>query len=167
MVLYYQSGGEVYLLLAEHAESARGWAGFGGNGDDGETVAETAAREAEEETRGYFKRAQMLQKINGQFPVVEGNFSTYFIEVAFVPAQRVMNNPVPDGNAAYLERSTFAWIPYSVIEGFLKEDIDRTRTYLMDHLFLPAGSQTQWLWTAWLRSMRKAMTIHALPWQAK
>ena len=30
MVLYFQSEGEVYLLLAEHAESKRGWAGFGG-----------------------------------------------------------------------------------------------------------------------------------------
>ena len=30
MVLYFQSGDEVYLLLAEHAGSQRGWAAFGG-----------------------------------------------------------------------------------------------------------------------------------------
>ena len=30
MVMYFQSGDEVYLLLAEHAGSERGWGGFGG-----------------------------------------------------------------------------------------------------------------------------------------
>ena len=48
MVVYFQSGGEVYLLLAEHAGSQRGWAGFGGGAREGETVAETAAHKAEE-----------------------------------------------------------------------------------------------------------------------
>ena len=52
MVLYFQSGDEVYLLLAEHAGSQRGWAGFGGGPREGETVAETAAHTTEEESRG-------------------------------------------------------------------------------------------------------------------
>ena len=167
MVLYFQAGGEVYLLLAEHAESKRGWAGFGGGSREGETAAETAAHKAEEESRGYFKRADLLQKIKDQPPVMDGGFFSYFAAVEFVPAPRVMNHPVPEANDAYLERSSFAWIPYSTIEAFLQQDIDRTRKYMVDPAFLPAGSQTQWLWPIWLGNMRKALIAGALPWQKK
>jgi ADP-ribose pyrophosphatase YjhB (NUDIX family) len=165
IVLYFQSGGEIYLLLAEHAESNRGWAGFGGNPLAGETAAETAARKGEEETRRYFKRSELLQKIKDQSPVVEGNFATYFVEVVFVPAQRVMNNPVPVGNPAYLERRTFTWMPYSILTDFLSKRIDRNETYNIDPAFLPGRSQTQWFWPAWLRSMHKAAVTRMLPWQ--
>lgn len=167
MVLYFQSGGEVYLLLAEHANSNRGWAGYSGGPLEGESVEQTAVRKTEEETRGYFKRADLLEKIKGQSPVMDGDFASYFTEVAFVPAQRVMNNPVPENTDVYLERSTFAWIPYSVVEGLLKEDLDRTRKYMIDPAFLPAGSQTQWFWPAWLSNMKKAVETQALPWQQK
>jgi hypothetical protein len=91
--------------------------------------------------------------------------NTYFAEVAFVPAQRVMNNPVPDGNDAYLERSTFAWMPYSILMDFLRERIDRNQTYRINADFLPPRSQTLWFWLAWLRVMQKAAATRALPWQ--
>ena len=167
MVLYFQSGDEVYLLLAEHAGSQRGWAGFGGGPREGETVAETAAHKTEEESRGYFKRGDLLDKIKGQEPLMDGDFASYFAEVDFVPVQRVMNNPVPKKNDAYLERSTFAWIPYSAVEGYLQEDIDRKKKYTIDPAYLPAGSQTQWFWPLWLGNMRKAVVAQALPWEEK
>ncbi|MGA1195333.1 MAG: NUDIX domain-containing protein [Candidatus Latescibacterota bacterium] len=167
-VVYFKSGGEVYLLLAEHHNSRRGWAGFGGGAREGETVAETAATKTEEESRGYFKRADILEKVKKLKPVVDGDFATYFVEVPFVPAQRIMNHPVPDeNNDAYSERSTFAWVPYSALAGFLDEDLSKNRLvrYLVDPAFLPAHSETQWLWAAWLRSMRKAVVTNALPWK--
>lgn len=165
MVIYMQSGGEVYLLLAEHAGNERGWAGFGGGGREGETIAQTAAHKGEEESRGYFKMADLLERIKDQDPVMDGDFASYFAAVDFVPAQRVMNHPVPEANDAYLERSTFAWIPYSAIEGFLKEDIDRKKKYMIDPAFLPAGSKTGHFWPIWLGNMRKAVLSHSLPWQ--
>ena len=165
MVLYYQSGGEVYLLLADHAGSDRGWAGFGGGGREGETIDETAAHKAEEESRGYFKRADLLQRIKGQKPVMDGAFAAYFAEVPFVPAPRVMNHTPPEATETYLERSAFAWIPYSTIEDYLKEEIDRTKKYPVDAVFLPAGSKTPWFWPVWLGNMRKAYTSNALPWK--
>ena len=164
-VVYFQSGGEVYLLLAEHHDSPRGWAGFGGGAQEGETVAETAATKTQEESRGYFKREDILKKLKGQEPVVVGDFATYFVEVSFVPVQRIMNNPIPDDNDAYKERSTFAWVPYSTLAGFLNEDLDREKKYLVDPAFLPAGSETQWLWPGWLYSMRAAVATNALPWK--
>ncbi len=167
MVLYFQFQGEVYLLLAEHDQSKRGWAGFGGGAREGESAAETAAHKAEEESRGYFKHAELLEKIKDQAPVIDGGFPAYFAEVDFVPAPRVMNHPVPEDSDAYLERSTFAWIPYSVIEPFVQEDIDRAKKYPVDPAYLPAGSQTQWFWPIWLGNMRQAVVTRALPWEKK
>ena len=169
-VLYFKSGGEVYLLLAEHHNSRRGWAGFGGGAREGETVAETAATKTEEESRGYFKREDILAKVKKLKPVVAGDFATYFVEVPFVPVQSIMNHPIPDKtNDAYSERSTFAWVPYSTMADFLKEDLSRNRLikYMVDPAYLPAGSETQWLWPAWLRSMRQAVATNTLPWKNK
>jgi len=164
MVLYFKSGGEVYLLLAEHRGGSRGWAGFGGGAVEGESVAQTAARKGDEESRGYFKQAALLKKIEGQTPLVDGDFAFYFAEVDFVPAQRVMNHPVPEETDEYLERSTFAWIPFSAVAPHLKGEIDRNVTYEIDPVFLPAGSRTTWFWTAWLRNMKMAVESGALPW---
>jgi ADP-ribose pyrophosphatase YjhB (NUDIX family) len=164
MVLYFQSGEEVYLLLAEHAGSKRGWSGFGGGAREGESVAETAAHKAEEESRGAFKRTDLLTIIKDQSPVMDGDFASYFAEIDFVPAPWIMQHPPPDTTDAYLERSTFAWIPYSAIEGLLQQDIERKK-YMVDPLYLPAGSETDWFWPTWLGNMRKAITTRALPWQ--
>ena len=167
MVLYFQSGGEVYLLLAEHAESKRGWAGFGGGAREGETAAENAAHKAEEESRGFFKRADLLKKIKNQSPVMDGSFASYFAEVPFVPIPSVMQHPVPEANDSYLERGTFAWIPYSSIASLLEQDIDRTKKHMIDPAFLPKGSETQWFWSVWLGNMRQAVLTQALPWKSK
>lgn len=166
MVPYFHAGGEVYLLLADHADGdrGRGWAGFGGGAMDGETVIETAARKAHEESRGYFKQADLLKMSKDVKPVMDGDFASYFVEMPFVPAPSVMNHPVPEQNDAYLERSTFAWIPYSAIAPHLTEDIDRKKKYMIDPAYLPAGSQTQWFWPIWLGNMHKAATSQSLPW---
>lgn len=167
-VVYFKSGGEVYLLLAEHHNSGRGWAGFGGGARDGENFAETAATKTHEESRGYFDREDILKKIKDQKPVIVGDFATFFVEMPFVPVQRIMNHRIPDDdNDAYLERSTFAWVPYSSLADFLNEDLSRNRLikYMMDPAFLPAGSETQWLWPAWLRGMRAAVANGTLPWK--
>ncbi|MFT5368423.1 MAG: ADP-ribose pyrophosphatase YjhB (NUDIX family) [Candidatus Latescibacterota bacterium] len=169
-VVYFQSGGEVYLLLAEHHNSRRGWAGFGGGAREGETVAETAATKTHEESRGYYKKEDILEKIKGLKPVVAGDFATYFVEVPFVPVQQIMNHRIPDEeNDAYSERSTFAWVPYSTMADFLNEDLSKNRLikYMVAPTFLPAGSETQWLWPAWLRSMRAAVATNTLPWKSK
>ena len=63
MVLYFKSGGEVYLLLAEHAGSQRGWAAFGGGDREGETIPQTAAHKTYEETRSYFSRAEQKRRL--------------------------------------------------------------------------------------------------------
>ncbi len=133
-------------------------------------MAQTAAHKGQEETRGYFKGADLLKKIKDQTPLMDGDFASYFAEVPFVPAQRIMNHPVSDDQEdrdAYLERSTFAWIPYSAIAAYLKKDINGKKKYPIDPAYLPAGSATQWFWPAWLGNMRKAVVANALPWDKK
>ena len=125
----------------------------------------TAAHKGEEESRGYFRQADLLAALKDQAPAMDGDFASYFAEVGFVPAQAVMNHPVPEENDAYLERGTFAWIPYSSVEGYLTEDIDRQRKYTIDPANLPAGSETAWFWPIWLGNMRKAVQTNALPWE--
>jgi len=164
MALYLDSGGEVYLLLADHETGPRGWGAYGGGAHEGETPAETAARETEEETRGYFLRDHLLKLIGSQAPVIDDNgFALFFAEVDFVPAPRIANNEPPPGDD-YLERETYAWIPYSTIEGYLTEEIDPERQYPIDPRYLPAGSRTNWLWPVWLGNMRKAVQSDAIPW---
>ena len=167
MVLYFQSGDEVYLLLAEHAGSQRGWAAFGGGGRAGETIAETAAHKAHEESRGFFKRADLARRIAGQEPVMDGDFASYFAAVDFVPAPAVGNHPVPEQTDAFLERGAFAWIPYSAVVGYIQQDIDREKKYAIDPAYLPAGSETSWFWRPWLGNMRQALVAGDLPWQKK
>lgn len=164
MVLYFESGSEVYLLIAEHANSQRGWAGFGGGGRVGESSSQTAAHKAEEESRGYFKRGYLHQKIADQKPVMDGEFAFYFAEIDFVPATRIQNHPVAEVNDAYLERSTFAWIPYSSLVPYLQQNIDHKRKHPIPPAFRPKGSQTDWFWPVWLSNMRQALLHKRLPW---
>jgi 8-oxo-dGTP pyrophosphatase MutT (NUDIX family) len=170
MALYFESDNEVYLLLADHKgrESQRGWATFGGGAQEGESSAETAARETEEETRGYFLRRDLLRTIKDQAPVVgsEG-FALYFAQVAFVPSQRVANNSLPKQDGTYSERGPYAWIPYSELERHLLTPVDRKKKHLIDTRFLPEGSHTDWVWSASLGSIRGAIEAGALPWSKK
>jgi len=166
IVLYLESGNEVFLLLADHrAASHRGWAAFGGRGDKGESRAETAARETEEETRGYFSKGDLLRAIKDQTPVIDANgFALYFAQVAFVPAQRVSNNPIPKDDDSYSERGPYAWIPYSELEKHFLTPVKRNEKHPIDLKFLPKGSRTDWIWSVWLCSMRLAIKAEALPW---
>ena len=84
ILLYFKAGTKVYLLLADHATPGskdRGWGGFGGGPENGESPAETAARETAEETRGFFLAAALLKQIESQTPVIDTNgFALFFAE---------------------------------------------------------------------------------------
>ena len=170
MVLYFESDNEVYLLLADHQgrASKRGWGSFGGGASKGESAAETAARETEEETRGYFLRSDLLKTIKDQVPVVSaGGFSLYFARVAFAPVQRIANNAIPEDANPYAERGPYAWMPYSELEQHLLSPIEQKKKHRIDVRFLPEGYHSDWAWPDWLGSMRLAIESGALPWAEK
>lgn len=165
IVLYMESGGEVYLLLADHADpSARGWAAFGGGHEEGETAAQTAARETEEETRGFFPREALSIRLEGLTPVVYGSFHLYFVEIPFVPAQRVAGNIPEHETRYYRERWPYAWIPYAEVrQHLIGEELETP--CLIDERFLPEGAERNWFWSVWIQNMRLAFRENAIPWE--
>ena len=165
MVLYFQSGAEVFLLLADHRETDRGWAGYGGGPDEGESAAETAARETEEETRGYFLREDLLARIKDQEPVIDNDFALYFAEIPFVPAQLVTNNPLPSDDESYVERGPYAWIPYSEVQPYLKGPVEPEEKHPIEERLLPGKRYTSWYWQVWLGSVRRAVETNSIPWE--
>ena len=161
IVLYFQDEETTYLLLADEVETSRGWSAFGGGGDTGEKIEETAARETEEETRGYFQQEWLLQKLENQKPVRSRGYNMFFVEVPFVPAIRVQQNPLKAENGnAYRERVHFAWVPVSDLENALKADNRKIKPE-----FLPSSSPTKSYWEIWVANMRDAYEQEACPWQ--
>ncbi len=168
MVLYFKSGGEIFLLLADHRGEDRGWSAYGGGPNEGESAAETAARETEEETRGYFLREDLLTLIEGQQPVIDSDgFALYFAEIPFVPAQRVTNNPLPSDDESYTERGPYAWIPYSELDRYLKGPVEYKKKYPIAATLLPAGQNTAWFWPIWLGNVWLAVETDSIPWMTE
>ena len=167
IVLYFQDGESTYLLLADEATEPRGWSAFGGGGDAGETVAETAARETEEETRGYFRRDWLLNKLKGRKPVRTNGYNMFFVEVPFVPALRVSQNPLEKSSGtAYHEREHFAWVPVSDLEKALQRvKKGKNKKAKIDPLYLPAASKQKFYWNIWVANMQDAYAEQACPWQ--
>lgn len=165
---YAQTEDGVFVLLADHVfPIRRGWADFGGAADSGETIEQTAAREAEEETRGYFKREDLLKTIAGQDPIFSGSYAFYFVEVDKVPAEDIGNHPVRGLRLAYRERGPYTWVPYSDIERYLEENPPETsRSYKINSDYLPGGwFRTSWYWPALVKHFRDAKAAGAIPWE--
>lgn len=166
IVLYCKSGDEIFLLLADHRESDRGWAAYGGGPHEGERVAETAARETEEETRGYFPRSTLLKEISGQDPVIDQDgFAMYFVEIPFVPAPLVTNHPLPSEDESYIERGPYAWVPYSELNQYLMGPVNYEKRHPIEATLLPGGQSTAWFWPIWLGSVRRVIEMDSLPWR--
>jgi len=143
IVLYHHDGAKVQLLL-DHAHKYLGWASFGGSAKEGETVEETAARETEEETRGYFKRAWLYAQITESRPARSNGFTMYFVAAPFVPARQVMDHPVDENNLSLTERTHFAWIPLSELADVMEQDSPHREAFKINPAYLPPGCKTDY-----------------------
>ena len=168
ITLYTITPEGVLLLVADHAAVPqgpdRGWASFGGTHEPGETSIQTAARETEEETHGYFKRADLEKALAGQKPAVDGTFDMYFLEVPRVEIADILNTPIPEAHD-YHERGPYAWIPLAEIEPHLVSDEATKGHPKIDAKYLPAERQTDWFWSVWLNNLRIAKTSGNAGWQ--
>lgn len=168
IVLFFKSGNEIYLLLADHSpgcDQGRGWAACGGARKDNESAAETAARETEEETRGFLKRDWLLQKIKNQTPVRDGVFSCFFLEIDFIPIPQIATHQPPTNEPDYLERGPFAWIPFSQVAPYLDPAAAPNAKAIISAEYLPSEKQTNWFWSIWLQNLRVARAAGAIPWE--
>ena len=80
-----------------------------------------------------------------------------------MPALRIENNHLTTEEEPYRERGPYAWIPYSEVAKYIEND-DENQAGLIDRDFLPPTIHTHWFWNVWLRNMRKAHSMGALPW---
>lgn len=159
ILLYARTKQGILLLLADHRDSDRGWAGFGGSHEENETPAETAARETEEETRGYFSRGNLLKQLKGQEPVYDNGFAAYFLEIDFVPASKIRKKKLTTSNEAFLERGPHAWIPLNEALKYL----EKAPPYPIDSKLLPKDRKTSYFWPTWLNNLRAATKAGRLP----
>ena len=164
ILLYHSDGDNIFLLLANDSQGTRGWSGFGGESEAGESLRATAARETEEETRGYFSRAWLEEQIGEQEPLSTHGFHMYFVEVPFVPAQRVMNNPVEGHQAVMEEMQFYAWIPFSELERVLEKDNPSEADLRMSPLHVPRGCASHSFWRVWIMNMHDAWEQGFFPW---
>ncbi|MGC1481607.1 MAG: NUDIX domain-containing protein [Chthoniobacterales bacterium] len=166
-ILYAETPDGIEFLLADHTPPTdRGWASFGGHGEADETVAETAARETEEETHGYFSREQLLAAIGDQPPLTDGPYSFFVIKVDHVPIAEIANHPVPPGSPTYAERGPFAWIPLSQIKRFFDPATISFPLRIQPDL-LPSNSHTDYVWPLWLHNLSVALESGAIPLPAR
>ena len=164
-LLYHKFRYETYLLLADHRFShqrGRGWSGFGGR-CDGEPPASAAARETNEETRGYFSREEISAKLDPQSSICVNDFTTYFIEVDYVPAEVINSSRATHTSSSYCERGPYAWVPISAIWQTIYNE-KSGRMYLPAK-FLPPEAQTNWLFEPFAASLLAARSAGILPWE--
>ncbi len=163
IILYAQTPDGIAFLLADHAPpSDRGWASFGGHGEPGETIAETAARETEEETRGFFHREDLLAKIADQTPIYDGPYAFYLVEVDPVPIAEIEQHPIPANDPVHTERGPFAWIPLTQIQRFF-DPATITFPLEIESGFLPKGHHTNYVWPIWLHNLSVALEADPFP----
>ncbi|CAB1077197.1 hypothetical protein D1AOALGA4SA_4989 [Olavius algarvensis Delta 1 endosymbiont] len=164
-VLYFRVQHETYLLLADHSrvhQRGRGWSGFGGR-CDGQPPATAAARETEEETKGYYRRKEIAAKIKSAPSVQVADFSTFFVEVEYVPVTVINNFKAQNRSAVYRERGPYAWVPISAIWQAI-ENKKSARAYLPGK-YLPPKAHSDWLFEPFVISLQAAKSAGRLPWK--
>ena len=163
-VLYFRFNGETYLLMADHSwpsQRDRGWSGFGGR-CDGQPVDVAAARETEEETKGFFSQEEIIARLGTSPKIRVGDFTTFFLEIDYVPAIVLNNQESAHFKASFFERGPYAWISISVIrEAVAKKQA--SRMYIPGK-YLPPDAQTDWLFEPFVTSLMAAKEAGILPW---
>jgi 8-oxo-dGTP pyrophosphatase MutT (NUDIX family) len=163
-VLYFKFKGETYLLLADHNwrhQRDRGWSGFGGL-CDGEPVDIAAARETEEETKGFYSREKIFANLGSSPKIRVGDFTTFFLEIDYVPAIVINNQESSQHGVSYFERGPYAWIPISVIRETIAER--QPGRLPIPRKYLPPDAHTDWLFEPFVTSLTAAKKAGILPW---
>jgi 8-oxo-dGTP pyrophosphatase MutT (NUDIX family) len=162
VIAFTEIQGETYVLLADHVDSDRGWATFGGSRNDGESPAETASREFREETRCVYERPTE-ETLAGLPTVSIDTFVSYVFEVPFVPAQ-VFSSRTPEEDCIgedFEERGPWIWVPLDEIVACLAEG-DSTGSYRLPAAFVPDGTTAK-LWANSADILREAISSGLLP----
>ena len=158
VIAYTKIQGKTYVLLADHTDSNRGWAAFGGRLDR-QTSREAALREFHEETRCVYRETTIILEEDRSVKTV--GFVAYVAEVKFVPAYLFAGIEDRQGctGRQYQERGPWAWVPASSLReslarGNLNADIEKQ--------YLPSEHHGE-LWPVAAESLKMALDEGLIP----
>lgn len=150
VIPYFKNGDQIFILIADHRESDRGWASFGGRRHNNETNEQTAAREFHEETKTIFKDQNILKRIKNSPKIEQENFVSFVVEVDFVSVYEIINMSIEDDE--YNERGPYVWIPLPEILRAIKTEINGE--FLLLKKYLPKDYQQNKLYKPFVQTMK-------------
>lgn len=147
VIPYACVSGEPYVLLAFDPVSDRvGYAAFGGGRQGNETVAETAAREFQEETRCVFD-IPTVSELEVMTPSEVDGFYSYVVQVPFISHLEIPKHPCE----ARIERFDWQWIRLrDLIEGLNSGEARPRILVSLMHKYIT-------LWEGGAETLRKAI----------
>lgn len=142
-----------YVLLAfDPKPSRQSYAAFAGGDKKGETLAETAAREFNEETRCVFEKPD-VKLLSAMTPSMDHGHATYVVEVPFVSPLMFPDHPCE----ARVERSDWLWVRWSDLhKALLTDEREPEVVASLAHKYIR-------IWDKAASSMRSAMSDGLLP----
>ena len=150
IVPYFKSGGQTFILIADHQFKDRGWASFGGKHVPGETNEQTAVREFHEETKNIFLSQHIENRLNGK--VEQEKFVTFFVPVDFVSVFEIINTSLEGG--IYNERGFYVWVPLSALFKAIEHQVDGE--FLLDKKYLPPDYHCRKLYKPYIDALLEA-----------
>jgi 8-oxo-dGTP pyrophosphatase MutT (NUDIX family) len=152
VIPYACVNGQTWVLLAyDPAPGRSGYAAFGGTQEAGESIAETAAREFQEETRCVFDHPDSTDL--EPLPHSKSNgYVTYVAEVEYKSALQIEQHSCD----AQLERAGWQWFDLENLLEALRTDLARPK------LFARGDILQVTLWDKAADSMRQSMKDNLL-----
>jgi 8-oxo-dGTP pyrophosphatase MutT (NUDIX family) len=152
VIPYACVNGQTLILLAyDPAPGRSGYAAFGGTQEAAESIAETAAREFQEETRCAFDHPDSTDLEFLSHSNSEGYY-TYVAEVEYKPALQIEQHSCD----ARIERAGWQWFELEKLLEALRSDFARPKLFAMGDVLQVT------LWNRAADSMRQAMNDNLL-----
>jgi 8-oxo-dGTP pyrophosphatase MutT (NUDIX family) len=149
VIAYTKIQGETYVLLADHHDSNRGWASFGGR-LDGQPTRVAALREFHEETRCVYRGTTVVFEEDRS--VKTPRFVAYDL---FAGIENLQGCTGPQ----YQERGPWAWVPASSLRESLARGIQDAA---IDKQYLPSGHHGK-LWPVDAENLQMAFEQGLIP----
>ncbi len=140
------------VLIADHSNSERGFASFGGRIKEHEDPRDTAVRESIEESRNQYTQEELESSIAKAQPVKLGEFTAYVVLVRHIPENKF--EIASTDCEGCKERKAYKWISVNQLN-----EITRSKHYRIPSRLLPQNAETDYLWEPFVRTYKAAAPL--------